>query len=276
MAQEGIESFKNNLTKPANIPVLLETSEVRNTSAQESPTTGGLLSNLKIDTQGNVIGVPNNDWNSYPKGSFVYGSSTTVSVSGLSISDLFQVGDKIRLVQGGNTKYFYIVLISGSTLTLSGGDDYVLANELITEFSSSRLGTPSGFPTKFNYTATILNGTFQNQSLKFSISGNIVQITGGCSIITSTSGTPSVRISYPFNLRNTTIANQITVLQYAENSPQPASGKDFGDYIARVSAGDGSTTQVYFYTQRADGSAYDANFGSGSLLNPEYTFEYVY
>jgi hypothetical protein len=84
-----------------------------------------------------------------------YASSTSFSISG-DKRDKYQKGDKIRLKQGGDWKYFYITGVSYSapntTITITGGSDYTLANAAITDNYYSKAENPQGFPDWFNWT----------------------------------------------------------------------------------------------------------------------------
>lgn len=71
----------------------------------------------------------------------VYVVTTSADLTG-SIS----VGMKIRLTHSSTTKYFIVVAISGSSITLYGGTDYTLAAGAITSPSYSTSRVPYGFP----------------------------------------------------------------------------------------------------------------------------------
>ena len=62
----------------------------------------------------------------------------------------FPKGTKIKLVQSGATKYFYVIAAaytSGNTIvTITGGSDYALANENISGQAYSYADTPQGYP----------------------------------------------------------------------------------------------------------------------------------
>lgn len=80
--------------------------------------------------------------------------------------DILFIGDKIKLIQSGITKYFYVdyqdvetsiifTLIPNGTVTFDSSD--------ITSFAYSRVNTPSGFPAYFDWVPTI--GTFGGGSI---------------------------------------------------------------------------------------------------------------
>lgn len=84
--------------------------------------------------------------------SWSYGSATTITVPS-DATTKYSVGDKIKLTQT-TVKYFYITAVSTTTLTISGGTDYTLANAAISSPSYSKVVTPLGFPAWFNFTVT--------------------------------------------------------------------------------------------------------------------------
>jgi hypothetical protein len=74
-----------------------------------------------------------------------YASATTITVPS-GAGGRYQKGDKIRLKQGGGYKYFYIVSVSDTTLSITGGSDYTLANAAITDNYYSKAMNPQGWP----------------------------------------------------------------------------------------------------------------------------------
>ena len=97
-----------------------------------------------------------------------YASATTFTTASAALAGTLAVGDKIKLTQT-TVKYFYVTGISGTTITITGGSDYTLANAAITLPYYSHETTPFGFPDYFNWTPTwasdgtqpaIVNGTY--------------------------------------------------------------------------------------------------------------------
>lgn len=88
---------------------------------------------------------------------WTYASSTTFTVSG-DVTSKYQKGDKVKLSQT-TVKYFYMTTVSHSagttTITVTGGSDYSLANAAITDNYYSKAENPQGFPGTFNYTPTV-------------------------------------------------------------------------------------------------------------------------
>ena len=84
--------------------------------------------------------------------SWSYASATTITVPSGATSK-YAVGDKIKITQT-TVKYFYITAVASTTLTVTGGSDYTVANAPITDNYYSRAVSPVGFPQWFNWTPT--------------------------------------------------------------------------------------------------------------------------
>ena len=107
---------------------------------------------------------------------FTYASATTITIAAGGASR-FQKGDKLKLTNN-TVKYFYIVGVADTLLTVTGGSDYTLAVAAITSPQLSRIENPLGFPGKFAYTSN-WSGTTTNPAIgdgtknsNFSISGS--------------------------------------------------------------------------------------------------------
>lgn len=94
---------------------------------------------------------------------WTYVSATTFKITGTDVTAQFPVGTKIKLTQT-TAKYFYVTAATFSTdttVTVTGGTDYTLANAAITSPMYSYIATPQGFPDWFAWTPT-LSGRFNN------------------------------------------------------------------------------------------------------------------
>ena len=117
---------------------------------------------------------------------WTYKTATTITVPSGAAS-IYKVGMGIRLTQT-TVKYFYIVGVADTVLTITGGSDYTLANATISAVSYTNTpATAIGFPNTFNYTPVVTyagNNTdptgWTSLNGSFSIGGNIatVMITG--------------------------------------------------------------------------------------------------
>ena len=133
---------------------------------------------------------------------WVYVSATQFKITGKDVTARFPVGTKIKLTQT-TTKYFYVVATAFSTdttVTITGGSDYNLANAAITDPCYSYVETPQGFPGYFNWVPT-LTGFSVNPSgvYRFSMSGKKVNgyVTQNAD---GTSNAITFSISLPFTI----------------------------------------------------------------------------
>lgn len=93
---------------------------------------------------------------------WVYGSATTFTIAGVDLTAQFPVGTKLRIYQSGSVKYFYVVssaFSTNTTVTVSGGGTYTVANVPIDRPAYSYDNTPSGYPSSLlnipnNYSTT--------------------------------------------------------------------------------------------------------------------------
>lgn len=101
-----------------------------------------------IDASYNI----NGGWLEITDGAWSYASATTITVPS-GAANIYAVGDQIRLKQGGGYKYFSVVSVADTTLTVTGGSDYSVANAAITDAAFSK-GGGVGHPGWFNWAAT--------------------------------------------------------------------------------------------------------------------------
>ena len=72
-------------------------------------------------------------------------SPVFVANTSIDLTSYVSVGDRVRLTQT-TTKYFIVVAISSTTITLYGGTDYSLVNAAISSVAFSGQSRPIGFP----------------------------------------------------------------------------------------------------------------------------------
>jgi len=135
---------------------------------------------------------------------WTYASSTTFTISGDKTSK-YQKGDKIKLTQT-SVKYFYIIGVSytspNTTITVTGGSDYSLANTTITSPYYSKVENPQGFPIDgFSFVPTISTtanaGTFEN--VKFRLVGDMCFFRGRVTYANAlASGNLTLTLPIPF------------------------------------------------------------------------------
>jgi uncharacterized protein YgiM (DUF1202 family) len=76
---------------------------------------------------------------------WTYASATVINVPSGATSR-YQKGDKIKLTQAASTKYFYVIDVASTTLTITGGVSYTITSDSITNVAYSRESNPFGFP----------------------------------------------------------------------------------------------------------------------------------
>lgn len=150
-------------------------------------------------------------WSIAP-GVWSYASATTITVP-TGAASIYAIGDKIKLTQT-TAKYFYVVAVADTLLTVTGGSDYSVANAAITSPYYSKAVAPVGFPSSHNYTTAwtasgtapaIGNGTIASS---FSLVGGMmyvqIKLTAGS---TTTFGTGLWLFSNPVNPTKRYIGN---------------------------------------------------------------------
>ena len=148
-----------------------------------------------------------------PGETWVYVSATSFMIVGVDRTARYRVGRKLRCKQGGGYKYFYVISSSfatNTTVTITGGSDFSLANASITDNYFSYVETPEGFPDWFAYTPTVTSGTgtFTTVSAtgRFALIGRVVVML--VTVIITTNGTAgtSVKVSLPVTAMTTDVA----------------------------------------------------------------------
>ena len=165
-------------------------------------------------TSGNVLTSDGTDWTSAAPaaantdgwtaaGTFTYASATTITVAS-GAAAIYSKGDKIKLTQT-TVKYFYIIGVADTVLTVTGGSNYTVANAAITSPYYSHQESPVGFPTYFNITVAswatrgtaFTNAPTGNYTLR--IVNGVVFITGGCQTGVNSAGTGVWEVTFDSN-----------------------------------------------------------------------------
>lgn len=154
-----------------------------NNTALSIKESGGTARSIVTMTSGNIVQVGYNTlpiqtmgkwdgWNSIGD-TWTYASATTITVPA-GAATYYAVGDKIKLTQT-TVKYFYVVAVADELLTVTGGDDYTVANAAITDIYVSKMESPVGFPDVFAYTTTTTGWSSTTTKVsEFWIKGRIV------------------------------------------------------------------------------------------------------
>ncbi len=119
----------------------------------------GSTSNPHGVTAAQAGAVPNDGWVAASSGTWSYKSATEIYASGDWSGT--QKGDRVKFVQT-TTKFMVVTSVSAydsgndrTTLTVTGGTDYTVANAAISSPYWSRFPKPSGWPDSFNWTPTV-------------------------------------------------------------------------------------------------------------------------
>jgi len=141
----------------------------------------------------------------------VYVSTTSVRFVGINLTSVFPVGTKIKCTQT-TVKYFYVIAAAYSggdtTLTLTGGSDYTVANAAITEFHYSHAAVADGFPSYFNWTPSFSgSGSMTISSLSltiatFTLNGSLLNTTLRATFTTGGTASNSVIFNLPLPASN--------------------------------------------------------------------------
>jgi len=135
--------------------------------------------------------------------SWTYASATTITVP-TDATLRFQVGDKLRCTNS-TTKYFYIVGVAATTITITGGSDYTLTNVAISAIYVSRAVSPFGFPGAFNWSPTLVGFSANPTTTMYEFACNGKECTVRVRQVTSgTSNATTFTISAPITAATVT------------------------------------------------------------------------
>lgn len=154
---------------------------------------------------------------------WAYASATTITIPAGGASK-YKVGDKIKLTQT-TVKYFSVVGVADTTLTVTGGTDYTVASAAITLNYYSHMENPVGFPDWFAFTPTTGGGGSMTYTItsaevsKFKVTGRMV--TSWIHLLGTTGGTASNYITHtlpitPVDANNYKIAGACYTYDAAE------------------------------------------------------------
>ena len=185
----GVTIDDSNNIKVGTAPVPTSvTSSTDNAVPRFDGTDGKKIQNslVIINDSGQLSGNGLDGW-IYDTDTWTYVSATSFKITGKDVCYKFPKGTKIKLVQSGITKYFYVTATAYSadtTITITGGSDYSLANATISGQAYSYAAAPQNFPKRFAYTpiVTYAGGTTDPTSITtnfyFAINGSLVSVTG--------------------------------------------------------------------------------------------------
>ena len=135
---------------------------------------------------------------------WTYASASTITVPAGAAAK-YAKGDKIRFKQGAGYKYFYVISIADTVLTVTGGTDYTVATPTaITDNYYSHQENPIGFPELFNYVPSWTNLTIGSATVvfKFNIKSNVLKFNMSVTFAADTTISGNVSFSIPVNYSN--------------------------------------------------------------------------
>lgn len=187
---------------------------------------------------------------------WTYASASTITVPSGAASR-YQKGDKIKITNNSATKYFYVVGVADTVLTVTGGSDYTVHDSAITNPYFSKIENPQGFPSQFAYTASYYGtggsaGSYAESSYtqkKFYIKNARVYLDVYISIGNKGSWTGGVRVTLP-------------VSPIADAKLHPLTGSVYNGVSPRgipMVYGDSSWNFILFYTDLYDATGLDCS-----------------
>lgn len=195
---------------------------------------------------------------------WTYVSSTSFKISGSDKTTTFTKGTRIKLTQ--TTDKFFVVTSStfstDTTVNITGGTDYTLANAAITSPYYSYQLSPQGYPNLFNWSPTIVGFSSNptNSIYLFGVNGDTCQLY----IRQATAGTSNATnftISLPITAQ--TLSNQVWI---ALCQTKDAGVTQAGDCYV-VSAG------TVLNVEKSVGSANFTNSGDKSLPSLDFRYQ---
>ena len=148
---------------------------------------------------GSAASVPTDGWTDDSSNTWTYTSATTFTVTGDQTAK-FSKGTRLKLTNSA-LKYFVVAGSSfgagTTTVTVTGGDDYSLANAAISANYYSYAANPQGYPDWFNYTPSLVGwAATPTVTMKFAITGRQCHVTGA---VTGTSNSTTTTFTLPLN-----------------------------------------------------------------------------
>lgn len=139
--------------------------------------------------------------------SWTYASASTITVPS-GAAALYQKGDRIKFTQT-TVKYFVVVAVADTLLTVAVNTDYTVANAAISAISYSHQANPVGYPGAFSFTPSAYTsggGAFTNNPsaslAKYSIVGNLCNVMMRYTYNATSGGTGDTIITIPITALN--------------------------------------------------------------------------
>lgn len=192
--------------------------------------------------------------------SWTFTSATTVNVPAGALLR-YAKGDKVKF-DNAFTKYFYVIDVADTLLTVLAGDTYGVSNSTISNIALSKSLTPVGFPSSFNF-LTIYSGfsVLPTQVRRYSITGRTVKI----DVSTTASGTSNATI-YTMTAPIVSEAGSLTFISGGNQ------GYDNGTYLENVFAQIPTASNVITLSPEGAAVAWTAAGDKSANFNLEYYF----
>lgn len=133
---------------------------------------------------------------------WVYASGNTITVP-TGATSKYQKGDRIMFTQNSLIYYGVILSVLNTLITLIPNSDYTIVNSAITLNYYSHELNPMGFPTYFSWVPTITAGTGTptsvSASIKYSVCGKLITVTGNINVINKGTATGLIVATLPVN-----------------------------------------------------------------------------
>lgn len=129
---------------------------------------------------------------------WTYASASTITAP-TDATTRYQKWDQIRFKQGGSYKYFVLISLTSTVLTMLVNTDFAVANSAITDIAYSRSDKPFGFPDSFNFTPSWTNFTTTTATITAKVSVAKGSVTGYVTVVfgASTAITGSLSLILP-------------------------------------------------------------------------------
>ena len=209
-------------------------------------------SGVIINDSGQLSGNGLDGW-IYDTDTWTYVSATSFKISGKDVQYKFPKGTKIKLVQT-STKYFYVIATAytsgNTTITITGGSDYALANATISGQAYSYAAAPQDFPQRFNYSPATYTGwsALPDGLYYFIIIGHLCYVT--VYMTAGTSNATTAILELPVSASSAAGKGGICGFAFDDGTMRTAPTKW---WIA------GATNIVNFYTDMSNVSAWTAS-----------------
>lgn len=133
---------------------------------------------------------------------WAYASASTITVP-TDYTARFEKGVRIRFKQGGAYKYFAVITVAATLLTVAVNTDYTVASATITDIYYSFDPLPIGYPGLFTFTPTIVgfSGSPPVPICRYFILGNLMHFVYSQATV-ATSTTTGYTVTMPVTAKN--------------------------------------------------------------------------